>query len=498
MNQLILLFLISFFKLLSLNIQGQDWVPYGKSMLASNYPDLNDMEVTPDSKLAVLGYGTSRWGQISVFEYQSGEWKVKGTEIQSMEDNIAFGWSVSVSDDGQHIVSGNIADTNNDREVLGSVTVYTWANGDWLQKGETITGLHEKGEFGFSVDISNDGNTLVVGAHRADSERGHVNTYHFNAGTWLLHESIITGFIPFDEAGYSISLSGDGNYLAVGIPNYDGPDIYNPVTNQGGVAVYSWTPDGWQLHGPIIEGTQRLGTFGASVEISADGSKVAVGAPQNKNSQGLVTGEILEFELDLMSETWIQIGQAIGGKKEGELFGFDVAMSSDGLTIAGSGPFDLAYLNEEPGVARVYKLLNNTWLQYGSDINGLDSGDELGVAIDISGDGERLFTAASYNVDLEQGYGQSFRMGTLSTIEDASEPEYSLAINPDRSLTVEFKEINPLVQLTSFDVLGRRLTSSKCYNCRKLSLPTQLQGLLFVNIQTDSGTIRTIPVVGIL
>ena len=70
--------------------------------------------------------------------------------------------------------------------------------------------------------------------------------------------------------------------------------------------------------------------------------------------------------------------------------------SSDGSIVAiGS------YLNDgngnDSGHVRIYKNINNTWTQLGSDIDGEAAGDSSGVSVSLSSDGSVIAVGAPYS-----------------------------------------------------------------------------------------------------
>ncbi|NJN30804.1 MAG: hypothetical protein HC824_10575 [Synechococcales cyanobacterium RM1_1_8] len=101
---------------------------------------------------------------------------------------------------------------------------------NWSQRGSDLDG-EAPGDFsGFSVLLSGDGKTLAVGAPRNDgngSNSGQVRLYRYddNNGSWSQLGSDLDGEASGDFSGWSVSLSGDGNTLAVGAPYNDGNGV---------------------------------------------------------------------------------------------------------------------------------------------------------------------------------------------------------------------------------------------------------------------------------
>ena len=78
---------------------------------------------------------------------------------------------------------------------------------------------------GFSVSISTDGNTLAIGANLNDGtgpNAGHVRVYEWSGTVWIQKGVDIDGEATNDISGYSVSISSDGNTVAISAPYNDG------------------------------------------------------------------------------------------------------------------------------------------------------------------------------------------------------------------------------------------------------------------------------------
>ena len=82
-----------------------------------------------------------------------------------------FGWSVAVSGDGNSVVIG--ARYDDDRgSNSGSAYVFTRSGSSWTQQAKlTASDGAASDNFGWSVAVSGDGSTAVIGAH-GDDDRG--------------------------------------------------------------------------------------------------------------------------------------------------------------------------------------------------------------------------------------------------------------------------------------------------------------------------------------
>ena len=93
----------------------------------------------------------------------------QGAKITGEDSNDYFGYSVSISATGDTIVVG----ASGANSYRGYAKVYKNISGTWVQQGATITGETSGDWFGASVSISASGDTIVVGAHRANSDTGY-------------------------------------------------------------------------------------------------------------------------------------------------------------------------------------------------------------------------------------------------------------------------------------------------------------------------------------
>src|SRR5690606_38919472 len=161
------------------------------------------------------------------------------------------------------------------------------------QIGQKIEGDTGTDAFGRSVTISADGTIVAVGADRNNgngSLAGHVRVYENVSGTWTQVGDDIEGTTSGDSSGYSIALSDDGSVIAIGSPfntNTNG-------TNAGHVRVFENIAGTWTQIGNAIEGQAQWDRNGWSVDLSSDGTVVAMSAPR-QNGNGPESGQVRVF-----------------------------------------------------------------------------------------------------------------------------------------------------------------------------------------------------------
>eukprot|EP00980_Cylindrotheca_fusiformis_P010459 scaffold2322_cov135-Cylindrotheca_fusiformis.AAC.18 len=255
------------------------------------------------------------------------------------------------------------------------------------QIGERLVGSPDD-NLGSSVSLSHDSRILAVGAVDGGST-GYVNVYELSEeGSWRLFTTI-TGDEVGSEFGHSVSLSGDGKFLAVGSPK---SSRGRRQKNVGKVQVFKllWdnasnnsvlVGDDIETDNPDISSTMGF-QFGYSVSISKDGDHVAVGEPMD--------GSISVYKIS--NNQWSKVGESI---QLNDRAGWSISLSSNGSTIAIAGQALLS----GGGVGRVFKYDGTKWEQIGEDL-GEDLSEGHLVSVSLSGNARIVALASADSVHL--------------------------------------------------------------------------------------------------
>jgi len=228
------------------------------------------------------------------------------------------------------------------------------------------------------VSLSADGLTVAIGAPINDNSKGQTRVYHFDSINlvWVQMGQDIDGEAAGDQSGYSVSLSADGLTVAIGATNNDG--------SKGQTRVYQLVNNMWVQLGQDIDGEAANDASGYSVSLSADGSRVAIGA-RDANEQAGQT-RVYYFNGGI----WEKMGQDIDGEAAGDQSGWSVSLSADGLTVAIGAPYNVALT----GQTRVLHFNGSIWEQMGQDIDGEAVYDRSGWSVSLSADGSRVAIGA--------------------------------------------------------------------------------------------------------
>jgi hypothetical protein len=294
-----------------------------------------------------------------------------------------YGWSVSISDDGTRVAIGTKGGGANNQ---GKTQIFENINGTWSQLGQDINGEAALDYSGVSVSLSSDGNTVAIGASYNDgnsmnSQMGHVRIYSYNESSWVKLGQDIDGEAAGDNSGVSVSISSDGNTVAIGAQGNDGNGY-----NSGHVRIYNWNGGSWNQIGQDIDGEAAEDWSGTTVSLSSDGNTVAIGAEGNDGG-GNNTGHVRIYNYN--GSAWTQVGQDLYGAPS-EYAPSSVSLSSDGNTLAIGSKNANNLVNIMTGSTKIYNYNGSLWVQIGQTISGSTTSDYIGGSVSLSNDGNSV------------------------------------------------------------------------------------------------------------
>ena len=317
-----------------------------------------------------------------------GQWGQLGQDIDGGAAGDISGWAVSLSSDGNTVAIG----APNVLSGRGRVRVYDLIGAVWTQRGLDIDGVGPGGDQnGVSVSISSDGNTVAIGAYLHNGNEGHTRIFDWTGVVWLQRGLDIDGENPGDRNGFSVSLSSDGNTVATGSFFNDGGGV---GALAGHTRVFDWTGVVWLQRGSDIDGEAAGDLSGYSVSLSSDGNTVAIGAFSNDGNEG-ESGHTRVYAWT--GAIWLQRGSDIDGEAAGDESGISVSLSADGDTVAIGANKNDGVNGADSGHVRVYDWTGVIWLQRGLDIDGEAASDNSGVCVSLSSDGSAVAIGANKN-----------------------------------------------------------------------------------------------------
>ena len=330
--------------------------------------------------------GTTAWTQI-------------GSSINGLERDDAFGTSLALSDDGMVLAIGTPDSGNITDRMTGLVKVFRFDQSvnDWNQVGQTFVGL-ETEELGYAVALSNDGSILAISSPGATGaaglDTGRVRVYQNRNDLWVQIGQDLEGGVSRDRAGTAVALNGDGTVVALGSREFG--FVTTTGSDAGYVVVYACINGGsaWEKVGENIVGVDGGDMFGTALAISDDGMVVAGGAPGSSGVNGNDSGQVRVFAN--VGGVWTQLGQALNGEERADDSGEFVDLSSDGTVLAVGAIRNNAGGNQSVGHVRVYQYISDSavWVQVGADLDGQDGLEDFGQSVKLSSDGSILVAGA--------------------------------------------------------------------------------------------------------
>ena len=338
--------------------------------------------ISADGKTAIVGgFGDNAGvGAAWVHTRSGGSWSQQGAKLVGADivGISSQGWSVAISADGNTAIVGG----NDDNYGVGAAWVFTRSGGVWLQQGGKLLGVDAVGAAwqGNAVAISADGNTAIVGGYFDDTWSGAAWVFTREGGVWSQQGSKLmgTGAIGSAEQGSSVAISADGNTAIVGGFNDNaGVGATWVFTRRGGV----WSQQGGKLVGKGAIGSSAQGS---SVAISADGNTAIVGGYGDSSGIGAV------WVFTRSGDVWSQQGGKLVGAGAADpdnhiLQGVSVAVAADGNTAIVGGQHDQAYV----GALWVFTRSAGVWSQQGNKLIGTGAVGAAwqGSSVAISADG---------------------------------------------------------------------------------------------------------------
>lgn len=354
-----------------------------------------------------------------------------------------FGASISLAADGSTLAVGAPGEASNARGIngdqtnsqapgSGAVYVFQRSGGAWSQhayvkasntvpaatyRTDIAAGysIVNAAEFGKSLSLSANGKMLAVGAPGEQSNATGINgnqddtsldgagaVYVFALGTSWSQQAYVKASISAENFfGTSVSLSGDGRTLAVG----GWKEAYVFAGDSG-----AWSQQA-RLQGsdmPPPAGTEtRVGFFGTSTALAADGNTLAIGALFNPIRSGEFGVIPTAYVFVRSNGAWAQQAHLQAAKQIGSWISATLALSTDGQTLAmgtgadsssstGFNGSQAGSASTEAGATYLYQRSGATWSQRAYiKASNTDTYDRFGDSVALSGDGTTLAVGAA-------------------------------------------------------------------------------------------------------
>jgi hypothetical protein len=343
---------------------------------------------------------------LRMYKLINGTW----TQIGSTIDSVGYITYLSLNGNGTVVAFGMPISPDGS----GRAKVYEYINNTWTQKGSTFSG-GSGDSLGTNILLNSKGNILALSepgfTYDSIADRGRIRIFSYINNDWSVIGTLY-GEAASDEAGY-LGLNSVGNIISIGSVNNN--------SNLGQIEVYQYTGGSWSQIGSDIAGAATGDNFSYFTSMSADGYTIAIGSVLN-DAGGTDKGELRVFEYRLVTNAeWISASVVIATETQ-----TDVGTGTE----RGTGP-------------EVYSSTTKYWIQKGTDINGINDNDRLGISCKISSNGNFCLVGAYQNTG-GNGFASlyEYRGNDWVKIEDfspggtAEEYGFSVSMNADTSSVV--------------------------------------------------------------
>jgi len=312
--------------------------------------------------------------------------------------------------------------------------------------------------FGYSLALSADGQTLVVGAPLDDENANAVD----NAGGAYVFERVGVAWVQRaylhaadpavnDDFGFAVAISADGSTIAIGSPDEDSASTQidtNPTDtsapNAGAAYIFA-RAGGWHQEAYLKASNTGAGDgFGSSIALSANGNLVVVGAPYEAGSTNTAPDIGASYTFRRIGATWsFETLLRSNLASNGDNFGWALAVASDGTAIAISSPSeDSASVGIggdqgdesliQSGAVFIFRFVA-TWTQATYiKPSSHQSGDFFGRALAYSRDGSTLAVASPGEDSVVANSGALYRFAYTGTWSETGSLKASNAGDDDQ------------------------------------------------------------------
>lgn len=330
-------------------------------------------------------------GVAYVFVRQGTGWALEGTLNIPELGTAGFGRSVALSPDGTAALVG-APETQCVGLPLpgqcGAVYAYSLNGGAWTFEAKLEDEVFQgpTDQFGFSLALSNGGDTALVGVPFNDCEGGlicgSVFVYRRDGGAWAFETQLQAADTLKGQLGYDVAISPDGNTVLAG------------ANTAGAAYLFVRNGGGWMQQAKLTTSGGAAMSFGVSVALA--GRVALVGATGASCAAGTNCGAVFAFEES--GGVWTErqkLTAPTGGV--GDNFGSRVALSAFGNTGLIVNAFEDCAAGANCGAVYRTTRSGSVWTLPEKLFDFVPGGDfNTQAALAISADGRTGFAGVSY------------------------------------------------------------------------------------------------------
>jgi len=358
----------------------------------------------------VLGFGSSNTVSDYVANWSGtiAEAKVTASDPQATD---YFGFSNNLSDDGNYLIVGAyLEDTG--ASAGGAAYIFLRSGSSWSQQAKlTPSTTQASMYFGRSVSLSADGSYAAIGAYGLDdngSFAGGVFIFVRDGTNWSQQAKLTASDgAASDRFGYTLDMNRNGSYVIIG--------AY--LNGNGSAYIFIRSGTSWSEQAILTASDGASGDrFGMGVAISDDGSKAVSCAYYDDPSSVSNAGSAYVFNRS--GTNWSQsVNLVASDAATNQYAGYSASISGDGNYILVGAYGSLISGQSNAGAGYIFYYNGSSWSQQ-AKLEASDAGstDYLGLAtVDITYDGSYAILGARNDDDTATNSGAAYlfqRSGT--------------------------------------------------------------------------------------
>jgi hypothetical protein len=363
---------------------GSGWIQVGQNLTGSQsdyygagnmgFSDDGHRFITSSPNDGISGGGSPNAGVVEVYYLSGSTWTILGTPFTSSDGGAQVGKSCAISGDGTTI--SFVEYQYDDASVgvnAGRTRVFTWNGTTWVQKGSDMIGDVTGDGMGRVMEMTSDGNYIIIGNYSAGSNNGKVWVYAWDGSDWVKRGNTLVG-TGADLLGFDVTISDDADTIAIGENHND-----DMGTESGAVEIRTWDGSAYVLTQTLYDAEETTGRFGSAVALSGDGTRLVAVTHHSPDGSGSAHGRARVFEYYggswQLRQPFTSIGAQGNAGTDGSGSGLGIedslAVSRDGSVIVVGLKNDDTSGNANSGQAKVFHMPSNIKSIWGSndDVN---------------------------------------------------------------------------------------------------------------------------------
>lgn len=256
---------------------------------------------------------------------------------------------------------------------------------------------------GSGASLTSDGLTVLVGNVGdnigAGQFSGSATVYFWDGSSWVQKGSKKGGSSFQSLFGEGLDISADGSTIAVGETASDGAGI-----NAGVCKIYRWSGSDWDLTGQI-HGSFEYEGLGWRVALNDDGSVLAI-------SNKICRGRLGAYTYVWNGSQWSLSGNVYGEPEDPSsehISKYSLDLSGDGrFLVVGCPQSSQVAPTFAPGYVRVFERVGSSWVRVGGVVYGASNKDLFGTSVAINSSGTSFVAGAPWHGGNSRNYGGAF------------------------------------------------------------------------------------------